>query len=314
MKDYLLITHTDLDGISPIILMNLIEADFEYKSVDIKDLDQTFDELYETEEIKNYKNIYVVDLSLTKHIYNLLKEHEQNNILVFDHHATHLFANEYPFVTVAVELNGRKTCGTELFYNHLVKTNKILEKSNIKDYVELVRQKDVYEFTSEKPKELEMLLNVYGKKDFVKSITKRLKKDKEILEFTAFEKRYLKITTESRERYIASRELRMKKYKIKGLTCGGLFAERYKDDIGNILSLNNPDLDCIIVINFAGGISYRTTRDDVNLSEFAAYFGGGGHVKASGSSMTDEFKDNIIKLYFEDAEQIIEEEKIIEEA
>ena len=129
MKDYLLITHTDLDGISPIILMNLIEADFEYKSVDIKDLDQTFDELYETEEIKNYKNIYVVDLSLTEHIYNLLKEHEQNNILVFDHHATHLFANEYQFVTVAVELNGRKTCGTELFYNHLVKTNQILDKN-----------------------------------------------------------------------------------------------------------------------------------------------------------------------------------------
>ena len=35
MKKTLLITHVDLDGVSPIILLNLTGVKFEYKSVEI---------------------------------------------------------------------------------------------------------------------------------------------------------------------------------------------------------------------------------------------------------------------------------------
>ena len=41
MKD-LLITHTDLDGISPIILMNLTKRKFDFKSIEINEIESTF--------------------------------------------------------------------------------------------------------------------------------------------------------------------------------------------------------------------------------------------------------------------------------
>ena len=47
-----------------------------------------------------------------------------------------------------------------------------------------------------------------------------------------------------------------------------------------------------------GKISYRTTKDNVDLNEFAAIYGGGGHKKASGSRIKDEDKEVFIKEYF----------------
>ena len=44
MKKDLLITHTDLDGISPIILLNLTNRIFEYKNIEIHEVNDTFNE------------------------------------------------------------------------------------------------------------------------------------------------------------------------------------------------------------------------------------------------------------------------------
>lgn len=303
----LLITHTDLDGISPIILLSLSKEKFEYKAIEIETVDETFNLLFDTKEIFNYDQIYITDLTLTNHVYDLLNN-SNLKVLVFDHHVSHLFANEYEYVTVKTELNGQKTCGTELFYLYLLdKYPEVYNRPIIKDYVNLVREKDNYEMTSEKPKEVEMLMTVYGRPTFIKSITRRLKKDKSELTFTAFEKRYLTVTAEARRRYIYVKELSMKKYLIENKKLGIVFAEKYQDDIGNQLSTKHPELDGIVIINASNGISYRTTREDVDLASFAAIYGGGGHLKASGSSITDAERDAFIKRYFKDAKELKEE-------
>ena len=64
MKKTLLITHVDLDGVSPIILLNLTGVKFEYKNVEIVDLDDTLHELIDTEEIKKYEQVYITDLTV----------------------------------------------------------------------------------------------------------------------------------------------------------------------------------------------------------------------------------------------------------
>ena len=92
----------------------------------------------------------------------------------------------------------------------------------------------------------------------------------------------------------------MKRYTIDGKKCGVVFAESNKSETGNYLSKKHPDLDLIILFNTAQSVSYRTTKDDVDLNAFAAIYGGGGHLRASGSKITDQDREQIIKLYFKE--------------
>lgn len=305
MKD-LLITHTDLDGISPIILMNLTKEKFEFKSIDINEVDDTLNELF-ANDLSIYRQIYIVDLTIPEVFYKTLDG--LDNVLVFDHHETHLYATKYKCTTIKVKEYGHLTCGTELFYNYLKSVYPHLDTPLIKDYVEIVRQCDTWDFTdAEFAKQVGSLPFVYGKKDFIKSISKRLLKDKEKFELTAFEKRYVKIQKEELDRYLKFKESKMVKYEINGYKVGVVFAEDHKSELGNYLSSNNLDLDLITIISSCERVSYRTVHDDVKCNKFAELVGGGGHQKASGSEMTQEFRDEIIKLYYKDVKRLENEE------
>lgn len=301
MKD-LLITHTDLDGISPIILMNLTNRKFDYKSIEIQDVPEYFKDLF-TRDLSIYENIYITDLSLSEDIHKTLITKDLP-FKVFDHHETHLFAENYKNVTVKVNYKGHKTCATELFYLYLKEKYSELNTKIVADYVELVRQIDTYTFTTNKPKELAMLMDTFGKPQFIKSVIKRLKKDKEEFEFTSFEKRFLKLKNEELTRYMERMEKKMIKCLIKERKCGVVFAENNKSELGNYLSNKYPDLDLIILIDASSRISYRTSRDDVKVSEFATLFGGGGHAKASGSKFDDNDRFQVIEQYFNDVKRL----------
>lgn len=300
MKKYL-ITHTDLDGISPIILLSLTNEDFDYKCLDIKDLDVFFEEL-KNADLSEYDEIYFTDLSLTDEMYKILTGLNKN-IKVFDHHETHLFANIYDFVTVKVNLNNRPTCGTELFYEFLKDKYDLLNNENIKNYVEYVRQIDTFTFTSDIPKQLDMLKESMDKNDFIKSISRRLKKDKPFA-FTSFEKRFIKLKTNEIERYIKSKEKGLQRVNINGYTCGIIFAEVNKSVIGDYIAKKYDDIDIVILINAANRISYRSVKDDVDVAEFAANFGGGGHKHASGSKFDDSDRLNILRAYFTNVQEL----------
>lgn len=301
MKD-LLITHTDLDGISPIILLNIVGRKVDYKTIEISEITETFDELFKT-DLSQYENIYVTDLTLPQSIYDYINEHKIK-VKVFDHHETHLYANEYDYVNVKVNLNNRQTCGTELFHQYLKSIYKELDTPIINDYVDLVREIDTYNLTSDKPKQLVLICDTYGKTDFIKSITKRLKKDKSTFEFTTFEKRFLKLKEQELIRYMQKMEKKMVTYLIDNKKCGVVFAETNKSELGNYLSNKYPELDLIILIDASSRISYRTCKDDIKVNDFAATYGGGGHQKASGSSFSDKERHEIVTRYFKDVKQL----------
>lgn len=301
----ILITHTDLDGISPIILLNLANVEFDYKTIEISEVEETFNALFET-DLTIYENIYITDLTIPESIYETLKA--MNNVRVFDHHETHLYATKYPFATIKVNEFGHPTCGTELFYNYLKSIYKEIDTPLIREYVDLVRQIDTWDFTNiELAKQISELVFTYGKKAFIKTLTKRLKKDKEHFELTAFEKRYLRIKKEEETNFIENKDKQMVKYLIEGRKCGVVFASNCnKSELGNVLATNHPELDLIIMIDTSKAISYRTARDDVRVNDFAFLFGGGGHQKASGSSFNDEMRESIVKEYFKDVKRLEE--------
>ena len=68
------------------------------------------------------------------------------------------------------------------------------------------------------------------------------------------------------------------------------------DDTGGVIDYLNavPNTKyCVLLSEGAKGLvkgSMRTQRDDVNLSEIAQKWGGGGHTKASGFGMKAELK------------------------
>ena len=299
----LLITHCDLDGISPIILLNLTGRKFIYKSIEIVDIDKVFDELFET-DLSVYEHIYITDLTLSEHAYDLIESNNLTNVLVFDHHESHLFAENKSYTTIKTHLGDVQTCGTELFYNYLKGIYEYLDNDKISFYVKQVRELDTYHFTSELPREIDMLVNTYGKTDFIKKMTRRLKSKKETFELSAFEKRFIKIKAEEKERYMQKKEKQMLTYEINNLKCGVCFAESNKSDLGNYLSNKYPELDLIVMIDASSRISYRTSRDDVNVNEFAALFGGGGHPKASGSKFDDTDRESVINNYFKNIKKI----------
>lgn len=308
MKKTLLITHVDLDGVSPIILLNLTGVKFEYKSVEITDLDDTLHELIDTDKIKEYEQLYITDLTVPEWAYEYFKENNIN-IKIFDHHETHLYGNNYPFATVKVNLGDHQTCGTELFYEYLKNIYPTVNTKKVKQYVDYVTELDTWHFTSDIPKELDSLKNTYGTKDFIKTITRRLKSPKATFEFTAFEKKFTKLKKAELQRYMEAKEEKMLLYEINGKKCGVLFAEKNKSELGNYISVNHPELDLVIMLDASSRISYRTNRDDVSVSEFATIYGGGGHQKASGSKFDDEDRNKIIEEYFKGAKRLEKEEE-----
>lgn len=304
MKKDLLISHVDLDGISPNILMNLTNRKYDAYNIDIKDIDDTFDKIFSDDSYKKYEHIYICDLTLTKYALSIIDNLKLDNVKLFDHHESGLFVNEYPFATVKIDINGIQTCGTELFYLYLKDIYINIDTKSVNEYVRLVRELDTYNFTDDTAKQLDSLRATYGKEKFIKLMSSRLKRNSDIFKFSSFENRLIKIREDEKQRYLEVKEKQMKKYTINSHNVGIVYAERHKSELGNYLSTKYPELDFIIIIDVSSGISYRTSRNDQDLAVFAQEHLGGGHKKASGSPITDEMRDYFTKYYFKDAKEL----------
>lgn len=301
----LLITHTDLDGISPILLLKLTGEKFDFKTGEPSEIESIFEELKPT--LDKYDQIYFTDLTVPMSVYEYINENNLN-VLVFDHHGTHKdFADGFKYTTIEVELNGRKTCGTELFYEYLKGIYPTLKTKKIKEYVELVRQLDTYTFESDIPKKLENIRTVYGRDEFIKVMKRRLLSKKENFEFNAFEKKFIKLKQQEIENYLTKKNEQLKKYLINDKTIGVVFCEKYKSELGNYLCEMNPEIEFVVMIDTCKAISYRGIGN-ADVASFATIYGGGGHKLASGSPFNDEMRDKIVRDYFKGAKLIKDED------
>ena len=80
---------------------------------------------------------------------------------------------------------------------------------------------------------------------------------------------------------------------FKDVNIGMVYAEKYRSEIGNELLKRHPDLDVIVIVNMNGGISLRSR--DVDVSKIASYFGGGGHIHASGIGIPLEIRKEVFE-------------------
>ena len=290
---YKLLSHTDLDGVGCGILAKLAFGDrikIRYNS--IASLNREVEWFLENEERNTH--LFITDLSVNEENEKRLEEFYQTGgkVQLLDHHKTALHFNEYEWGHVVVEDNeGSLASGTSLFYEYLIE-NELIQTSNaVDEFVELVRQYDTWEWEKNNNQEahrLNALFFLISIDEFEEKMVNRLQNSDHFF-FDEFEQKILDMEEDKVERYIRRKRRELVQTSIDDYLAGIVYAESYHSELGNELGKEYPHLDYIAMLNMGGKrISLRTIHDHVDVSEVAGHYGGGGHAKAAGCSLTNE--------------------------
>lgn len=293
---YKLLSHNDLDGIGCGIVAKMAFGDdvnVRYNSVQI--LDREVEKFLDSGD--KATELIITDLSVNEENELRLEEFRKagGKVVLIDHHKTALHLNEYEWGRVQVEEEeGRLACATSLLYRYLIDEGFLEPTRASEEFVELVRQYDTWEWErngNDKARQLNALFFLVSFDEFETMMLERLQETGPF-KFSTFEKKLLGMEDDKMVRYIRKKRREMVQLEADGLYAGVVHAESYHSELGNELGKDNPHLDYIVILNMGGRkVSFRTVHDDVDVSEVAGTFGGGGHAKASGASMSKEAFD-----------------------
>lgn len=300
---YKLLSHNDLDGVGCGILAKLAFNDqvkIRYNSVTA--LDREIEFFLENEQSKTF--LFITDLSPNEGNEKRIVDYFQatGNVQLLDHHQTAIHLNQYEWGKVVIEdEQGLLTSATSLFYQYLV-MHGLLEKTDVlSEFVELVRQYDTWEWEKNgnyQAQRLNALFFLVSIEEFEEKMLDRLKSQPHF-DFDEFEKKILSMEEEKIERYIRRKKRELIQTNLGDFYGGVVYAESYHSELGNELGKENVHLDYIAMINMGSKrVSFRTIHDHINVASIAALFGGGGHQKAAGCSLTVEaYKQFVLETF-----------------
>lgn len=303
----LLFTHkNDIDGMGNAVLAKLAYENVDYNLCGTFDLVKIVEEYYTSGKIYNYDKIFITDLCLDEEMIKKISNDEKlkNKFNILDHHKT--YDNEkytkYSFVKVQLKNEKGLCCGTSLFYEYLLQNN-LLDKNNkaVEEFVELTRLHDTWEwkniYNNEKARELALLFDSLGTTGYIDFMYQKLKVEKEFnfneLEITLINNKKTQIDIAIKE-YLDNIYCR----EINGLKAGILFITyEHRNEIAEYLRENKYDIDFVMMVSIDKGVvSYRTVKDNICVREVAELFGGKGHDKAATNPITNNHKEEIIKI------------------
>ena len=299
-----LFTHTDLDGVSCEILGKIaFGEDIDVVRCGYGNIDDKVEEFINSDE--EYDKLFITDISVKKELADALNN-VSDKVILLDHHKTALWLNEYPFALVQVEDESvGKMCGAYLFYEYLKKNHEEFNDTlALKLFVKYVRMYDTWEWKEKYdniiPKRLNDLMYMDGPNEFIDKMIYRLENNLAIFDDTDLMK--LQIEQTYINSYVAQKNetLIVNDSLFPEYTVGITFADKYISELGNKLCELHPELDFVVLINMSTlTVSYRTVKDNLDLSAIAKGFGGGGHPKASGSrfdaSIINDMLNNLFK-------------------
>lgn len=308
MKVLIFSHRADVDGITPVILSKLAFEEVDYILEEPSTINDKLKEVYEAEMFNQYDFVYVTDLCINHDLAKRIKQDQKNKnkILIFDHHHTKEEMNQYSFITVKDSVNGKKECGSSLFFNYLLThyANDMLKKPVVSEMVELVRLIDTWEWKKENIVEatwISNLLGIYGREYYIEYYYQFCCKEEHFY-FDEKQKYLLEMETLRIQNYIIQKEREIYSMSLRNYHIGVVFAELYRSELGNYLALKYQDIyDFFIIINVSRSVSYRGIKE-IDLGEFAQLYGGSGHKKAAGSSLPKELLENVIKMIFPNAD------------
>jgi len=292
-----LYTHNDLDGVGCGVVARCAfgeQVEIRYNSV--QSLNPQVSRFLEVYRDKPKKGglLFITDLSVSEENEQRIERHvrEGGKVRLLDHHKTSLHLNRHPWATVQVAYDdGRLASATSLFYDYLVQHRMLRPSEALAEFVELVRQYDTWEWEPNdnvKAKRLNDLFFLLSLDDFEDRMVERLQRQTSFA-FTEFEEKLLELEESKIERYVRRKKRELIQTFVAERCVGIVHAESYHSELSHELGRTYPHLDYIAILNVGGKkISLRTIHDDVDVSEIAGAFGGGGHAKAAGCPMTEE--------------------------
>lgn len=300
-----LITHNDLDGVGCEILLKLIYGENHVNVSHCSPSNSCGNYVNDVaaEVLKNHKDydmIYITDISINKELAEKYMDIEYKTVLL-DHHKTAKFLNDYSFAKVDTYCSEGLTCGTRMLYEDIETEIAYWQEDSVDWFVETVRRYDTWEWQSkyddDTAKKLNDLFFIMGIDRFVSFSLDRLNKGESFFDYTT--NILLELHQEEIDRYILKRENMVVPMKILGYNAGVVVADRFQSELGNTLAKKHPEYDFIAMVSDTA-ISYRTEKENVDLSKVAKYFGGGGHEKAAGSPVDkNKVKDFLTNVFEE---------------
>ncbi|MED4462328.1 DHH family phosphoesterase [Metabacillus fastidiosus] len=300
---YKLLSHNDLDGVGCGILAKLAfdkQVKVHYNS--ISGLDREVEWFFENDDKDLF--LFITDLSVNEDNEKRLETFYKagGKVQLIDHHKTALSFNNYEWGHVVVEDDeGKLTSATSLFYHYLIEHELLNPTDVVTEFVELVRQYDTWEWEkndNQEARRLNALFFLISIEEFEEKMLDRLQTSEHFY-FDEFERKLLDMEDEKIERYIRRKRKELVQTETGDYFAGIVYAESYHSELGNELGKEYPHLDYIAILNMGGKrVGFRTIHDHVDVSEVASQFGGGGHAKASGCSLTeDAYKQFITETF-----------------
>jgi uncharacterized protein len=300
---YRLLTHNDLDGVSCGILAKLAfkdNVDVSYHSISgLNHQVQAFLEKKDKDTL-----LFITDLSVHEDNEKRISEFVSagGKVKLIDHHKSAEHLNQHSWASVSVkQRDGRLASATSLLYEYLLQ-NEFLSRSAILDeFVEHVRQYDTWDWEQNgnfTAKQLNDLFSMISIDEFEENIITKLTGNAEF-SFNEIEQKLLDVEEDRVGRYINRKKREVYQMNIGNYFAGIVHAESYHSELGNELSKEFPHLDYIAMVMVGSKrISLRTIHDEVDVSEIAAKYDGGGHQKASGCNLTPTAFEQFVEKTF----------------
>lgn len=303
MSIYLL-THTDLDGIGCYITMKCLYPQATIIPIysENKDVNKNVEKILA--KLKKDDYFFITDLSPSEDMAKIIDEHQYiSNIRLLDHHKTALELNRYDWATVEVEdESGTLQCGTSLslFYgiDGLERNIEEISKYCFIRFIELVRLWDTWDWNRlgiSEAKNLNMLFHTYGREAFIANMSAKIIQSLDLFDDT--DNTIINIKMREEQDLIDKKDRSINSIKYKEYILGVVFADSNLSVLGNELANRHPEYDAIAMIT-GNTVSLRTVKDDVDVSDIAKTFGGGGHKPAAGFVISDDTKQQFISSIF----------------
>ncbi|MBR1883562.1 MAG: hypothetical protein IJ809_01220 [Clostridia bacterium] len=298
---------SDIDGLGAVIVAKLAFENVDYVLMpDANKLEETFRDYLIKSRLDGYDYVFVTDLALYQPAVSMVNSDEKLNkkVFVFDHHKASIDRglDKYDFCTIfETDEAGRKTCGTELYYNFLKEKNMIEETKALSTFVEYTRLEDNWLWKNEGKRgenahSLAVLLSSCGKEEYITRMFSKLKEEKDSFSLNEEE---TKIVEDKKKEY--------KEKIVSILNEAEIFVDgsnnrymavfapyEYRNELAEYIieNGNNEDVKYIIIIALDKGEygqkSYRSICKDFDVNCVAISHGGGGHISAAAVNITKE--------------------------
>ena len=314
----LLLTHTDMDGAGPAILLRALFPNLVVKHCTNAAMDSEIEKtLTDPETGEHFDAVIICDISCKLETAERIdKNMAVKKVVLLDHHITATDLNRFSWAVVCPEvLEGSwfekmglvHSSGTSLLYNYLEYLGLNQEFPDIdkaEEFAFLVAGYDTWDWVNvfmsdSKFYNMQTLFEQYDMLEFERVFTEKLLNGEQLIGET--EELLLRIARNKKQAYLDTIEPWVKTGHVQ-MPDGRIYnfayvqANQYIGDIYNRLKELRPESDFYIV-DYGKGVSVRTDKD-INLGALAKPLGGGGHPGAAGIRINSDLRLRIMREMF----------------